>query len=92
MILVVHEDWAPDGAGNGLGTLYAYSKARIKAATQGVDIDAKLNSGQSPKVMFQPANRSLSSLGRVPFSPAAELSTVPVPHQAHMFFLILLLY
>ena len=30
-IVCVHEDWAADGAGNGLGTLYAYVKARAKA-------------------------------------------------------------
>ncbi len=29
-VVVVHEDW-PGGAGNGLGTLYAYQKARDKA-------------------------------------------------------------
>lgn len=47
VILVVHEDWAADGAGNGLGTLYAYTKARAKAKAKGIDLDQKLESGSS---------------------------------------------
>ena len=35
VIVAVHEDWAADGAGNGLGTLYAYTKARAKASASG---------------------------------------------------------
>jgi hypothetical protein len=31
-VVAVHEDWGADGAGNGLGTLYAYTKAKAKAA------------------------------------------------------------
>ena len=45
VIVAVHEDWAADGAGNGLGTLYAYTKAKAKAALQGADLDAVLASG-----------------------------------------------
>eukprot|EP00667_Euglena_gracilis_P007782 EG_transcript_7866 len=45
LILAVHEDWAPGGAGNGLGTLYAYVKARAKAQVRGVDLDAQLQAG-----------------------------------------------
>eukprot|EP00976_Prorocentrum_cordatum_P006524 131127-Prorocentrum_minimum.AAC.5 len=48
LILAVHEDWAPDGAGNGLGTLYAYTKARAKAEKQGVDLDKKIKEGSVP--------------------------------------------
>jgi hypothetical protein len=44
-VVAVHEDWAADGAGNGLGTLYAYTKARAKAAAAGHDLDALLASG-----------------------------------------------
>lgn len=48
LILAVHEDWGADGAGNGLGTLYAYSKASAKAKSQfSVDLDAKLKEGWS---------------------------------------------
>ena len=44
----MHEDWGPDGAGNGLGTLYAYTKAAAKAKAQGIDLDAKLKAGMVP--------------------------------------------
>ena len=47
-IVAVHEDWAADGAGNGLGTLYAYVKARAKAkANGGKDLDEILANGGS---------------------------------------------
>ena len=46
VIVAVHEDWGADGAGNGLGTLYAYAKARAKAMTDsGSDLDAVLRNG-----------------------------------------------
>ena len=45
VIVAVHEDWGADGAGNGLGTLYAYTKARAKASDAGSDLDAILASG-----------------------------------------------
>ena len=45
VIVAVHEDWAADGAGNGLGTLYAYTKARAKASASGSDLDAILAGG-----------------------------------------------
>ena len=45
-IVCVHEDWAKDGAGNGLGTLYAYEKARAKARETGRgDLDEILANG-----------------------------------------------
>jgi len=45
-VVAVHEDWN-GGAGNGLGTLYAYQKARDKASRDGFDLDAKLSGGAS---------------------------------------------
>ena len=39
IVVAVHEDWAADGAGNGLGTLYAFTKARKQAAAKGHDLD-----------------------------------------------------
>ena len=45
IVVAVHEDWGPDGAGNGLGTLYAYTKARTKASAAGHDLDALLAKG-----------------------------------------------
>jgi hypothetical protein len=49
VIVAVHEDWAADGAGNGLGTLYAYVKARAKASASSpsADLDAILTGGGS---------------------------------------------
>ncbi len=48
VVVAVHEDWAPDGAGNGLGTLYAYLKASEKAKRLfSIDLDAKLLEGWS---------------------------------------------
>lgn len=45
-VLVVHEDWN-GGAGNGLGTLYAFQKASDKGAAAGIDLKAKLDAGGS---------------------------------------------
>mmetsp|Transcript_64965 Transcript_64965/g.128427 ORF Transcript_64965/g.128427 Transcript_64965/m.128427 type:complete len:565 (-) Transcript_64965:479-2173(-) len=45
-VLCVHEDWN-GGAGNGLGTLYAFQKACAKAKTMGLDISAAMESGAS---------------------------------------------
>ena len=46
LILAVHEDWLGDGAGNGLGTLYAYTKARAKAHSDfSIDLDERIRGG-----------------------------------------------
>ena len=45
-ILCVHEDWE-GGAGNALGTLYAYQKACAKASAMGADVPAMLQAGKS---------------------------------------------
>jgi len=45
-VLAVHEDWN-GGAGNGLGTLYAYTKARDKAKSLGYDLDGVLRDGST---------------------------------------------
>ena len=45
-VLAVHEDWN-GGAGNGLGTLYAYQKARDKAQALGCNLDGMLRDGAS---------------------------------------------
>ena len=48
LVYAVCEDWAKDGAGNGLGTLYAYSKAKQQAQTKdGKDLDQILKDGGS---------------------------------------------
>ena len=43
-VLAVHEDWN-GGAGNGLGTLYAFQKACSKAQQSGLDLMGKLKGG-----------------------------------------------
>ena len=46
-VVVVHEDWV-GGAGNGLGTLYAYHKAILKAKTEmDYDLPEALSNGAS---------------------------------------------
>lgn len=46
LCLAVHEDWE-GGAGNGLGTLYAYKKAVDAAQARGHDLNAMLANGAS---------------------------------------------
>ena len=43
-VLCVHEDWN-GGAGNGLGTLYAFQKACAKGAARGVDVAKAMADG-----------------------------------------------
>ena len=59
----MHEDWGADGAGNGLGTLYAYTKARAKAKTAGHDLDARA--------------RGRRHRGHLPAPPARERASPP---------------
>ena len=43
MVLAVSEDWGAGGAGNGLGTLYAFQKAtKLAKEKYGVDLAAAL--------------------------------------------------
>jgi hypothetical protein len=46
IVLAVHEDWV-GGAGNGLGTLYAYKKACIAANARDIDLPKMLKDGAS---------------------------------------------
>ena len=47
LVMAVWEDW-PNGAGNGLGTLYAYQQACSKAKAEwGIDIAQRLEAGAS---------------------------------------------
>ena len=45
-VLCVHEDWN-GGAGNGLGTLYAFTKACAKGAAAGIDLAQMMRDGAS---------------------------------------------
>ena len=44
VVLCVHEDWE-GGAGNGIGTLYAFQKACAKGAAAGMDVAAAMRAG-----------------------------------------------
>ena len=46
IVLAVHEDWV-GGAGNGLGTLYAYKKACLAANARDIDLPKMLKDGAS---------------------------------------------
>ena len=46
VVLAVHEDWE-GGAGNGLGTLYAYKKACAAATLRDIDLPQLLRDGAS---------------------------------------------
>ena len=46
VVLCVHEDWN-GGAGNGLGTLYAFQKACAKGSASGIDLAGALRGGSS---------------------------------------------
>jgi hypothetical protein len=80
LILAVHEDWLGDGAGNGLGTLYAYTKARDKAKAEfSIDLDERIRSGWAVG-MFHTAGKG-TRLAPLPGSennnkPGVKLPTV----------------
>jgi len=56
MVLSVNEDW-PGGAGNGLGTLYAWKKACALAATMGTDLPKILAAKEVSCAMFHTAGK-----------------------------------
>ena len=56
-VLAVHEDW-PGGAGNGLGTFYAYVKACAAAkAAHGIDIPELLAAGTHSVGLYHTAGK-----------------------------------
>eukprot|EP01063_Lacrimia_lanifica_P038017 TRINITY_DN7976_c0_g1_i1.p1 TRINITY_DN7976_c0_g1~~TRINITY_DN7976_c0_g1_i1.p1 ORF type:complete len:528 (+),score=270.41 TRINITY_DN7976_c0_g1_i1:50-1633(+) len=73
LVLSVDEDWNGGGAGNGLGTLYAYKKAAAKALEQGVDLTAKLASGDFSVAIYHTAGKGT----RLAPLPAAENNNKP---------------
>eukprot|EP01036_Dinobryon_divergens_P040594 gene40594-53683_t len=60
IVLAVQEDW-PGGAGNALGTLYAYLNA-VELASQkhGMDLDGKLRAGEISVGLYHTAGPMLS--------------------------------
>lgn len=51
-VLAVYEDWA-GGAGNALGTLYAYQKATALAKSKGYDLAGKMAAGEVRVCLLQ---------------------------------------
>jgi hypothetical protein len=74
MVLAVSEDWAASGAGNGLGTLYAFQKACAVAMQKyGVDIKEELDQGKISAALFHTAGKGT----RLAPLPASENNNKP---------------
>jgi hypothetical protein len=73
LVLAVHEDW-PGGAGNALGTLYAYQNASKLAKEEfNYDIDEKLKSGSISAALYHTAGKGT----RMAPLPGAENNNKP---------------
>ena len=79
-VLVVHEDW-DGGAGNGLGTLYAFQKACAKGhATRGMDLLGSLRTAKASVAMFHTAGKG-TRLAPLPGSENNNKPGVKLPAQ-----------
>ena len=72
-VFSVDEDWNGGGAGNGLGTLYAFQKAQAQALERGVDLMAKMASGEFSVAIYHTAGKGT----RLAPLPAAENNNKP---------------
>jgi hypothetical protein len=74
MVLAVSEDWGGSGAGNGLGTLYAYQKAAALAQTKyQVDLDQALAAKEISVALYHTAGKGT----RMAPLPASENNNKP---------------
>lgn len=75
MVLAVSEDWSSSsGAGNGLGTLYAFQKACIVAKEKyGVDLSSELMEGKISAALYHTAGKGT----RLAPLPASENNNKP---------------
>ncbi len=75
MVLAVSEDWSSSsGAGNGLGTLYAFQKAcRVAKDKFGVDLASELMEGKVSAALYHTAGKGT---GLAPL-PASENNNKP---------------
>ncbi len=74
MVLAVSEDWSKGGAGNGLGTLYAYEKAcRVAKEKYNVDLNALLTEGKVSAALYHTAGKGT----RLAPLPASENNNKP---------------
>jgi len=87
MVLAVSEDWSPAGAGNGLGTLYAFQKACkvAKELHDGVDIDALLQEGKISAALYHTAGKG-TRLAPLPASENNNKPGVVSNHENKTFF------
>ncbi len=74
-VLAVFEDWAGDGAGNGLGTLYAYQNAvkKAQALYDGYDLHAALLGQEVSAALYHTAGKGT----RLAPLPGAENNNKP---------------
>ena len=75
MVLAVSEDWSsPSGAGNGLGTLYAFQKAcKVAKEKYNVDLEDELKSGKVSAALYHTAGKGT----RLAPLPASENNNKP---------------
>jgi len=74
IVLAVSEDWAPGGAGNGLGTLYAYEKAcRLAKSKHGIDMEQMMSEGKISAALYHTAGKGT----RLAPLPASENNNKP---------------
>jgi hypothetical protein len=74
MVLACAEDWGPGGAGNGLGTLYAYQKAcKLAQSKYGVDLNDLLAKKEVAAALFHTAGKGT----RMAPLPASENNNKP---------------
>ena len=74
MVLAVSEDWGGSGAGNGLGTLYAYQKAVALAQSKyQVDLDKALAAKEISIALYHTAGKGT----RMAPLPASENNNKP---------------
>uniref|UniRef100_A0A7S2XTE0 Uncharacterized protein n=1 Tax=Attheya septentrionalis TaxID=420275 RepID=A0A7S2XTE0_9STRA len=74
MVLAVSEDWGPGGAGNGLGTLYAYQKScALASKLHGIDLASLLKESKVSAALFHTAGKGT----RLAPLPASENNNKP---------------
>jgi len=74
IVLAVSEDWGKGGAGNGLGTLYAFTKAcRVAKEKHGVDLSELLTDGKVSAAIYHTAGKGT----RLAPLPASENNNKP---------------
>ena len=74
-VLAVSEDWSDGGAGNGLGTLYAFQKACALCREKygGMDLSAELAAGSVSAALYHTAGKGT----RLAPLPASENNNKP---------------